>query len=167
MLSLFFCQINSADIVTGKTIPQKSNLFLYRTLWYIVLTEVALKCLRWHFCSFIFCHRAAAGLWSHDFKSYLEISWPEMMLQNVPYQIPFLTPWLLQSRDQWPLRLMTPSLLQEWRSRQLLQITGRRLRSFRALGLLSLVSHMNFYLCSQIKWSFNYKFPLHLSNFIL
>lgn len=60
-----------------------------------------------------------------------------MMPQNIPYQILFLTQQLLQRRDQWPPRLMTPSFLQERRPRQLLQITRRQLYGFCPLGLLS------------------------------
>lgn len=79
----------------------------------------------------------ASGLWSHNIKSRLEISWPEMMPPNIPYQILFLTCWLPQSRDQWPPQIMTLSFLQEWRQCWLLQITRRQLCCSCSLGSLS------------------------------
>lgn len=60
-----------------------------------------LKYLTWQsFCSFLpLCNSGALRLRYH-FKSWFEISWPEMMPQNIPYQTLFLPHWLLQSRDQ-------------------------------------------------------------------
>lgn len=72
--------------------------------------------------------RAAPELWSHSIESRLKFIWPEIMAQNIPHQVLFLTS--LQSGDQWPPKDDGAELLVgKQRPRWLQQITRQQLFS--------------------------------------